>query len=79
MPQYIKDYYAVLKIPPLSNIKEVKEAYRKFAKQYHPDLGGLEDLMQAINEAYNVLKNPRSKNHMTEVNFYARYSSFLYS
>ena len=35
---------------------EVERAYRKKAKLHHPDLGGDEDTMRALNEAYSILK-----------------------
>jgi curved DNA-binding protein CbpA len=37
--------------------KMIKKAYRKACNQYHPDKGGSTHMMQAINTAYNTLKN----------------------
>ncbi len=33
----VKDYYAVLGLPPTASGKEIKEAFRKLAREYHPD------------------------------------------
>ena len=34
---YLKDYYQILELDPSASLPEVKKAYRKLAKQYHPD------------------------------------------
>ncbi|MBE0600191.1 MAG: J domain-containing protein [Firmicutes bacterium] len=51
--------YEVLGVPAAATDDEIKAAYRKLAKQYHPDLNGgsiaAENKMQEINEAYNLL------------------------
>ena len=51
--------YDVLGVPMTATDDEIKAAYRKLAKQYHPDLNGgsaaAETRMKEINEAYNLL------------------------
>jgi curved DNA-binding protein CbpA len=62
----VKDYYAILQLPPHSSIEEVKKAYRKLAKLYHPDLQKTSSntiLLQELYEAYHVLSNPSKKEH----------------
>lgn len=57
-----KDYYEVLGVNKNSTDEEIKKAYRKLARQYHPDLNRddpktAEAKMKEINEAYDVLKD----------------------
>ncbi|WP_199140007.1 J domain-containing protein [Pedobacter sp. ASV12] len=61
MSDFKKDYYKILEISSSARADEIKLAYRKLVKQYHPDLHPgntqFEDLMKEINEAYEVLGN----------------------
>ncbi len=56
-----KDYYAVLGIDKTATPVEIKRAYRKLARKYHPDLNpgdkGLEDKFKELNEANAVLSD----------------------
>lgn len=56
-----KDYYKILGVSRDAKPDEIRKAYRKLAKQYHPDVNkeaGAEDKYKEINEAYEVLKDP---------------------
>lgn len=53
-----KDYYKVLGIPRDADERTVKKAFRTAAKTNHPDVGGSEEKMAQINEAYEVLSDP---------------------
>ncbi|KZT63888.1 hypothetical protein DAEQUDRAFT_741652 [Daedalea quercina L-15889] len=53
-----KDYYKVLGVPRDADTKTIKKAYRRAAREAHPDKGGSEAKMAAVNEAYEVLNNP---------------------
>jgi DnaJ-class molecular chaperone len=58
----VKDYYHILGIPKTADAKAIKAAYRKLAKQHHPDqVGGNEAKFKDINEAYNVLSDPEKR------------------
>ena len=56
-----KDYYYVLGVSRTANEAEIKQAYRKLARLYHPDVAGTkkgaEDKFKEINEAYEVLSD----------------------
>lgn len=51
----MKDHYSTLGVSKTATQDEIKSAYRKLAKQHHPDLGGDADKFKSINEAYDVL------------------------
>ena len=56
--------YEVLGINKNSDQKEIKSAYKKLAKKYHPDLNkepGAEDKFKEINEAYSILSDETKK------------------
>jgi len=61
----VKDYYEILGIPKGSDIKEAKKAFRKLARKYHPDVNPgdkeSERKFKEINEAYEVLSDPKKK------------------
>ncbi len=61
-----KDYYKILELENSKvNIEQIKSAYRKQAKKYHPDvnIGNklAEEKIKDINEAYRTLSNPSTK------------------
>lgn len=60
-----KDYYAILGVPRNATEKEIKAAYRKLARQYHPDVNPgdkrAEERFKEINEAYQVLSDPEKR------------------
>ena len=61
---YNKNYYEILGVSKNSSQKEIKEAYRKLAKIYHPDYNDSFDaiqIMQLINEAYDVLSDIKKR------------------
>jgi curved DNA-binding protein len=58
----MKDPYSILGVDKNSSDGEIKKAYRKLAKQYHPDKGsGNEDKFKEVADAYETLSNPQKK------------------
>jgi curved DNA-binding protein CbpA len=61
----MRDYYEVLGISRSANISEIRAAFKRLAKQYHPDRNpgnkDAEELFKSINEAYHTLCNPLKK------------------
>jgi curved DNA-binding protein len=59
-----KDYYATLGVEPSAGEAEIKTAYRRLARKYHPDVSkeaGAEDKFKAVNEAYEALRDPQKR------------------
>jgi curved DNA-binding protein len=59
-----KDYYDILGVKPDASEAEIKSAYRKLARQYHPDKNkeaGAEERFKAINEANEALRDPEKR------------------
>ena len=52
-----KDYYDVLGVDADASRREIHRQYKRQAARYHPDLGGSEEDMKSLNEAYGVLKD----------------------
>ncbi len=59
-----KDYYEIMGVPRTATQEEIKRAYRKLARKYHPDVSKeaeAEQRFKEIGEAYEVLKDPEKR------------------
>lgn len=58
----MKDPYSILGVDKTSSANEIKKAYRKLAKEYHPDKAeGNEEKFKEVADAYETLSNPQKK------------------
>jgi DnaJ-class molecular chaperone len=66
-----KDYYATLGVAKTATEKEIKQAYRKLARKFHPDVNpgdrAAESRFKLINEAYEVLGDPDKRRKYDEL------------
>ncbi|MFH0847636.1 MAG: J domain-containing protein [Chloroflexota bacterium] len=73
-----KDYYKLLGVGRNASDKEIKQAYRRLARKYHPDVNpgnkSAEAKFKEINEAYEVLSNPESRKKYDEFGDQWRYA-----
>ena len=59
-----KDYYGILGVEPSAGDAEIKTAYRRLARKYHPDVSkeaGAEEKFKGVNEAYEALRDPAKR------------------
>lgn len=69
-----KDYYSVLGVEPDADLKAIKTAYRRLARQYHPDVSSesnAEDRFKEVTEAYEVLGDKDKRAEYDELRQYA--------
>jgi molecular chaperone DnaJ len=76
MPTTTKqDYYELLGVPRKSTVKEIRGAYRKLARKYHPDLNpgdkSAEEKFKQIQEAYEVLSDTKKRQMYDQFGFNA--------
>lgn len=75
-----KTYYEILEVSMNASLEEIKQAYRKQAKKYHPDLNPnnkeAEQMMKLVNDAYEVLSDiNKRKKYDDELNYKSSNSS----
>ncbi len=68
---YNKDFYKTLGLEATASESEIKSAYRRLARKYHPDVNKDSiELFKSVKEAYDVLSNPQEKNRYDQIKGY---------
>ena len=79
MPVEFKDYYKTLGVAKNATAEEIKKAYRKHAREHHPDVNkkaGAEKRFKEINEANEVLSDPEKRKRYDTIGpDFARYAN----
>ena len=69
------DYYKVLEVPRNASADEIKKAYRKLARRYHPDVNpgdsASEERFKQISEAFEVLSDPKKREVYDRYGYYS--------
>jgi molecular chaperone DnaJ len=75
MPVTQKDYYATLGVDRKAKPEEIRKAYRRLARKYHPDLNpgnkAAEEKFKALSEAYDVLGDEKKRKIYDQYGFYS--------
>jgi molecular chaperone DnaJ len=75
MPTQTKDYYGVLGVKKNASAEEIRKAFRKLARKYHPDVNpgdkAAEEKFKAISEANDVLSDPKKRKIYDQLGFYS--------
>src|SRR6266568_2903921 len=75
MATQTKDYYAILGVKKNASAKEIRKAFRKLARKYHPDVNPgdkvAEEKFKALSEANDVLSDPKKRKIYDQLGFYS--------
>src|SRR5450755_3506067 len=70
-----KDYYAILGVKKTATADDVRKAFRKLARKYHPDVNpgdkGAEEKFKELSEANEVLSDPKKRKVYDQLGFYS--------
>ena len=73
MAQEKRDYYEVLGVSKGATEEEIKKAYKKLARKYHPDMNPgdkeAEEMFKEVNEANEVLSDPEKRSRYDQFGF----------
>src|ERR1700739_4889561 len=75
MPAATKDYYATLGVKKSASVEDIRKAFCKLARKYHPDVNpgdnAAEEKFKALSEANEVLSDPKKRKIYDQVGFYS--------
>src|SRR5499433_3416274 len=75
MATQTKDYYAALGVKKGASTDEIRKAFRKLARKYHPDVNpgdkSAEERFKTISEANEVLSHPKKRKIYDQLGFYS--------
>ncbi len=75
MATQTKDYYGALGVKKTASADEIRKAFRKLARKYHPDVNpgdkSAEEKFKTISEANDVLSDPKKRKIYDQVGFYS--------
>ena len=70
-----KDYYGILGVKKTASTEDIRKAFRKLARKYHPDVNpgdkSAEEKFKAISEANEVLSDPKKRKIYDQIGFYS--------
>src|ERR1700740_2814554 len=70
-----KDYYDILGVKKSASAEDIRKAFRKLARKYHPDVNpgdkAAEEKFKALSEANDVLSDPKKRKIYDQVGFYS--------
>ena len=74
-PTKDKDYYGVLGVKKSASVDDIRKAFRKLARKYHPDVNpgdkGAEEKFKTLSEANEVLSDPKKRKIYDQLGFYS--------
>jgi curved DNA-binding protein len=78
--QNFRNYYDILGVPRSATVEEIKRAYRRLARKYHPDVNpgdkSAEEKFKDVSEAYEVLSDPVKRQQYDRFGQYLRQGGF---
>src|SRR3977135_4648325 len=70
-----KDYYEILGVKKSASAEEIRKAFRKLARKYHPDVNpgdkSAEEKFKTLSEANDVLSDPKKRKIYDQIGFYS--------
>ena len=70
-----KDYYEILGVKKSASVDDIRKAFRKLARRYHPDVNpgdkAAEEKFKALSEANDVLSDPKKRKIYDQLGFYS--------